>query len=98
MKKLQQNLSNFKRGDFAIVSGKIVLNEIIENKDFSSFYFEHVEFSNCNLRDISFNESKSCSLIFRNCQFNSISFAKADLIDIIFQNCQFVNCSFRVSQ
>ena len=37
MRRFQQNLSNFKRGDFYTIFRKIILNEGIERKDFLEF-------------------------------------------------------------
>lgn len=94
MIKFQQNLSNFKRGDFSHISRKIVLNEIIKNKNFSEFYLRNVKFFNCNFQNVGFGASRGHSLTFCNCQFNNVNFSKAEFIDIIFQNCQLVNCGF----
>nr|YP_010472257.1 hypothetical protein NDC64_pgp086 [Navicula tsukamotoi]UVG41722.1 hypothetical protein [Navicula tsukamotoi]UVG41866.1 hypothetical protein [Navicula tsukamotoi] len=97
MRKFQQNLSNFKSGDFSSLQHKFVLNEIIEDKNFSGYYFNRVKFFNCSFRAVNFAELDGSSLIFCNCQFNDTSFYKAELIEIHFQNCQFINCNFRSS-
>ena len=41
------NLSEFKRGDFYLLSNKIILNQTIRQKDFSECSIHRVNFSNC---------------------------------------------------
>ena len=98
MKNFQQDLTNFRRGDWYAISRKIVLNQIIENKDFSGLSFRHVKFFNCSFKSISFAASRSYSLTFCNCQFCNVSFAKTELINITFLNCQLMNCSYGSSE
>ena len=76
MRNFQINLIHFKRGDFYTISHKIVLNEIIQNKDFSEFDFKRVKFFNWSFKDISFIASEGFRLNVYNCQFNNVSFLK----------------------
>ena len=94
MGKFQLNLTNFQRGDFYSIRRKIILNEVINNKDFSMFELNYVKFFNCSFKNVSFDTSTGYSLSFYNCQFDYVSFSKTDLIKINFQNCQLVNCAF----
>ena len=89
-----QNLSNFERGDFYSVSNKLVLWQMIDEKDLSEFSFQNVKFFNCNFRNVAFTASEAYSLIFCNCRFNQVSFSKTNLIDISFRNCKLIDCSF----
>jgi uncharacterized protein YjbI with pentapeptide repeats len=94
MKQFRQNLSNHTRSNFSIFQRKYVLNEIIEDKDFSEYYFKHVKFFNCIFKRVSFSAAECYRLSFYNCQFYEISFRKTELTKIIFRNSQFFNCRF----
>ena len=94
MRKVQQNLSNHQPDEFYVVAHKMVLNETIEKKDFSTFYFKSTRFFNCNFKNIGFASTRCNYLTFYNCQFNNVTFAKAELLEITFRNCQLLNCNF----
>ena len=94
MRRFQQNLSNFKRGDFYAIFRKIILNEGIERKDFLEFWFSHVKFFNCSFRNVTFSASQGYSLKFTNCQLSYAIFLKTDLTNIIFRDYQFIGCNF----
>lgn len=97
MRKFQQNLSQFERGDFYGVSRKIVLNEIIKGKDFSEFYLKKVKSFNCSLKSVSFRLSEADSLTFCNCQLINCWFGSADLYDVRYVNCQLSNVKFNAT-
>lgn len=98
MGKFQLNLSNFKRGEGYRFSRKIVLNQIIQDKNFTELIFVHVKFFNSSFKSISFDASEQYSLKFSNCQLNNIRFNAADLMNFEFEKCQLINVSFDGSQ
>jgi uncharacterized protein YjbI with pentapeptide repeats len=92
------NLSAFKRGDFYLLSNKIVLNQTICEKDFSECAIRQVNFSNCIFDRTSFLCTmcenftfQNCQLTctdfgFINCKLNSVSFNAGELTDLKFDN------------
>ena len=87
-------LSEFQLGDFYFLSNKIVLNQIIRQKDFSECYIRQVNFSNCIFDWTSFPGTNCEDLTFERCILKNASFKKSELDNCIFKNCQLTNIDF----
>ena len=87
-------LSEFERGDFYSLSNKIVLNQIIHQKDFSECNIRQVDFSNCIFDGTCFPWTKCEDLTFERCILKNASFKKSELENFIFKNCQLTNINF----
>ena len=58
---------------------KIILDEIILDKDFSECRVKHVDFWNSLFQSVSFHASICQFLTFENCNLQAVTFRKADL-------------------
>ena len=97
-RKFRKDLTNFNYGDFFSLSRKIMVNQIIREKDFSIVSFKYVKFFSCGFQKVSFREAKAYSLRFSNCQFNNVDFQKVNFDEISFYNCQLIDCIFGSAQ
>ena len=90
-------LNEYKHGDFYRLSNKIVLDQIIYQKDFSECSIHQVNFSNCIFTWTSFPCTKCEDLTFEQCILKNTHFTDSELENFIFNNCQLTDIEFSTS-
>ena len=63
---------------------KIIIDQIVDQQDFTECFFNQVDIFNCDLLSTSFGPSDLESVTFKNCIFKNVSFTESDLVNVFF--------------